>query len=83
MRRARRRAGFQTAGEGTRAVDENGAFASSGVTHWLKKWHQGDERALEEVMVQTYDELRRVASRYLQQERREHTLQPTALVHEV
>ncbi len=64
-------------------VDENEAFANSGVTHWLKQWKEGDERALEEVMVQTYEELRRVASRYLQQERREHTLQPTALVHEV
>jgi RNA polymerase sigma factor (TIGR02999 family) len=58
-------------------------ISTSSVTYWLQKWRQGDERALEEVMQQTYDELRRVASRYLQQERREHTLQPTALVHEV
>ena len=56
---------------------------TGGVTHWLEQWRQGDERALEEVMERTYDELRGVASRYLRQERREHTLEPTALVHEV
>lgn len=64
-------------------MEKNEALASSSVTYWLQKWQHGDQRALEEVMSHTYDELRRVASRYLQQERREHTLQPTALVHEV
>jgi len=62
---------------------EEQALPASGVTHWLRKWRQGDPEGLEEVMEQTYAELRRVAFRYLQQERREHTLQPTALVHEV
>jgi RNA polymerase sigma factor (TIGR02999 family) len=58
-------------------------LSASSVTFWLVQWRNGDPQALEEVMEHTYDELRRVASRYLQQERREHTLQPTALVHEV
>jgi RNA polymerase sigma-70 factor, ECF subfamily len=30
----------------------------------------------------TYDELKRLAARFLREERRDHTLQPTALVHE-
>ena len=38
--------------------------------------------ALAEVMPQVYEELRRLASAYLRGERVEHTLQPTALVHE-
>ncbi len=63
--------------------DKDEQPSSSGVTHWLEQWRQGDECALEEVMERTYGELRRLAARYLQQERREHTLQPTALVHEV
>lgn len=36
----------------------------------------------DELFPEIYGELRRVASRYLQRERRNHTLQPTALVHE-
>jgi RNA polymerase sigma-70 factor, ECF subfamily len=45
----------------------------------------GSERAplaREELMVRVYDELRRLAASYLQRERADHTLQPTALVHE-
>ena len=38
--------------------------------------------ALAEVMPQVYEELRRLAAAYLRGERNEHTLQPTALVHE-
>src|SRR5262245_13598903 len=76
--------GLCRAGEGKSIrMEEDEAFSSSSVTFWLQKWREGDQRALEEVMEQTYEELRRVASRYLRQERREHTLQPTALVHEV
>ena len=64
---------------------EEGAaeLSSSSVTHWLQQWRQGNQRGLEAVMEQTYEELRRVASLYLQRERPGHTLQPTALVHEV
>jgi RNA polymerase sigma factor (TIGR02999 family) len=38
--------------------------------------------SFEEVLPLVYQELRRIASRYLQRERRNHTLEPTALVHE-
>ena len=42
----------------------------------------GDKPALDELMPVVYDELRRVAQRYLSRERPGHTLQTTALVHE-
>jgi RNA polymerase sigma factor (TIGR02999 family) len=43
---------------------------------------RGDQNALNQLMPLVYDELRRLASRYLRHERRGHTLQTTALVHE-
>lgn len=52
------------------------------VTRLLIEWSNGDAEALERLMPLVYDELRRVASRHLRHERRDHTLQPTALVHE-
>ncbi len=52
------------------------------VTLLLKRFSQGDEDALAELIPQIYDELRKLASRYLQGERVDHTLQTTALVHE-
>ncbi|HEY7617880.1 MAG TPA: sigma-70 family RNA polymerase sigma factor [Terriglobales bacterium] len=58
------------------------AEASQGVTRLLVQWTDGDEKALESLMPLVYDELRRLARRYLQKERPGHTLQSTALVHE-
>jgi len=55
---------------------------TQGVTRLLLQWGEGDERALEALMPLVYDELRRLAQRYVQQERLGHTLQSTALVHE-
>ena len=52
------------------------------VTQLLKKWSEGDETALEQLMPLVYSELRRLASNYLRRERQNHTLQPTALVNE-
>jgi RNA polymerase sigma factor (TIGR02999 family) len=52
------------------------------VTVLLSKINSGDKQALDELMPLVYDELRRIASRHLQRERTDHTLQPTALVHE-
>lgn len=52
------------------------------VTDLLNDWGQGDQEALNELMPLVYDELRRLASRYLRHERPGHTLQTTALVHE-
>ena len=53
-----------------------------GVSDLLRAWGQGDARAREDLMPLVYRELRRRAGAYLRNERRDHTLQPTALVHE-
>jgi RNA polymerase sigma-70 factor, ECF subfamily len=42
----------------------------------------GDARAMDVLMPAVYDELRRIARRQMHRERSEHTLQPTAVVHE-
>ncbi|MEO1085228.1 MAG: sigma-70 family RNA polymerase sigma factor [Acidobacteriota bacterium] len=55
---------------------------SRDVTDLLIDWNQGDPRALEALTPIVYDELRALARRYMGQERRDHTLEPTALVHE-
>ena len=47
-----------------------------------QKVARADAAAIAEVMPQVYEELRRLAAAYLRGERVEHTLQPTALVHE-
>ena len=54
----------------------------SGVTELLRRWNLGDREAMDRLMPIVYDELRRLAAGYLKGERRDHTLQPTALVHE-
>jgi RNA polymerase sigma factor (TIGR02999 family) len=56
--------------------------SSATVTELLIKWRNGDKAALNELLPQVYGQLRRLANYYLQQERPDHTLQPTALVHE-
>lgn len=64
--------------------NQSGSTASSErITQLLERWSQGDEKALDRLMPLVYDELHRLASSYLRRERREHTLQPTALVNEV
>jgi len=57
--------------------------SSEGITQLLEKWSKGDEKALDQLMPLVYDELHRIAEGYLRRERREHTLQPTALVNEL
>jgi len=52
------------------------------VTQLLVDWGNGDRQALEKLTPLVYQELKRLAARYLRRERREHTLQSTALVHE-
>ena len=54
----------------------------SGITEILREWNQGDPEAAARLMPLVYDELRRRAVDCLRRERRDHTLQPTALVHE-
>lgn len=53
------------------------------VTALLRAWSEGHAEARERVMEVVYQELRRRAAVYLRRERAGHTLQPTALVHEV
>jgi RNA polymerase sigma factor (TIGR02999 family) len=52
------------------------------VTQLLAKLSNGDRTALDELLPLVYDELRRLADRYLRRERSDHTLQATALVNE-
>jgi len=52
------------------------------VTRLLSDWQRGDKAALNELMPLVYHELRKLAAGYLKDERRNHTLQPTALIHE-
>ena len=53
-----------------------------GLTHLLGRARAGDEGARGELVTQVYDELRRVASGLMRRERTDHTLSPTAVVHE-
>jgi RNA polymerase sigma factor (TIGR02999 family) len=52
------------------------------VTRLLKQWSDGNKQALDQLMPVVYDQLHKLASRCLRAERPDHTLQPTALVHE-
>jgi RNA polymerase sigma factor (TIGR02999 family) len=55
---------------------------SGDVSQLLQAWGRGNVRAGEDLMPIVYRELRRRAAAYLRGERRDHTLQATALVHE-
>jgi RNA polymerase sigma factor (TIGR02999 family) len=57
--------------------------SSADVTGLLVQWARGDQEALERLMPLIYAECRRIAAQQLQHERRDHTLDPTALVHEL
>ena len=60
------------------------ASSSAGeVTRLLKDWGNGDVSALNKLMPLVYDELRRMAHQQMAKERVGHTLQTTALVHEM
>lgn len=54
----------------------------SDVTALLDRWNAGDPEALKQLLECLYPELRRLADGLLRHERDDHTLQPTALVHE-
>ena len=56
--------------------------ATKEVTRLLIDWGNGDQAALDELMPLVYDELRRLASRYMRREGQGHTLQTSALVNE-
>src|SRR5262244_4069730 len=52
------------------------------VTQLLVDWNQGSATALDQLMPLVYQELRKLAGGYLRSERQDHTLEPTALLHE-
>jgi RNA polymerase sigma factor (TIGR02999 family) len=58
------------------------ADAREDVTQVLEELAKGDRRAADKLLPLVYDEFRALARHYLAQERMNHTLQPTALVHE-
>jgi len=53
------------------------------ITNLLKAWGSGEAAALDRLAKQVYPELRRIARRYMRNEAQGHSLQATALVHEV
>lgn len=57
-------------------------LATHEVTLLLAEWANGNQRALDELTPLVYKELRKLAAGYLRKEVKNHTLQPTALVHE-
>lgn len=56
--------------------------APAEITDLLAAWSRGDPGAPEEVVARLYGRLKRIAAREMAVERSDHTLQPTALVHE-
>jgi RNA polymerase sigma-70 factor, ECF subfamily len=63
-------------------IGSEGPERSPEITHLLMAWSRGDQNALNRLIPLVYDELRRLAHQHLRRERRGHTLQSTALVHE-
>lgn len=66
--------------------EPNGPFGeqSSGeITNLLRAWSDGDQAALDRLAERVYSELRRMAHRYMKNERQANTLQSAGLVHEV
>jgi len=58
------------------------APSSQPLTQLLLAWRQGDQAALEQLVPLVYQELRRLARRYMAGQRPGHTLQASALVNE-
>lgn len=59
-----------------------GASSPGEITRLLVSWRRGNETSFEELLPLVYADLRALAARRLARERPDHTLQPTALVHE-
>jgi len=53
------------------------------VTEWLAAWRAGDGNARDQLFATVYPQLRQIASRFMHQERADHTLDPSALVNEL
>jgi RNA polymerase sigma factor (TIGR02999 family) len=63
-------------------MDSRADAAPGRVTRLLRAWSEGATDAQDDLLALVYDELRSRASAHLRRERKNHTLQPTALVHE-
>ncbi len=64
-------------------MDERASSGDHELTALLRSWSDGDERAFDRLLPIVYDQLHRMALRYLAGERSDVSLQPTALVNEV
>ena len=58
------------------------SLASKEITQLLSAWSNGDQKALDKLMPLVYEELHRLAARYMRRENPGHTLQTSALVNE-
>ena len=65
------------------AMDQRASSGDHELTALLRSWSDGDERAFDQLLPIVYDQLHRMALRYLAGERSDVSLQPTALVNEV
>lgn len=63
--------------------DDAGAPTDGEITRLLLSWRGGDDRSFDRLLPLVYADLRSLAASRLSRERADHTLQPTALVHEV
>jgi RNA polymerase sigma factor (TIGR02999 family) len=70
------------AGHGSREDGKGTAEPRHDVTRLLARWRGGDDQALDELLSVVYNELRRLAGRYLNQESAGQTLQTHDLIHE-
>jgi RNA polymerase sigma-70 factor (ECF subfamily) len=66
----------------SRSMPMRADLAANDLTGLLIEWARGDKAALDQLTPLVYDEIRRIAHRYVQHEREGQTLQTTALVHE-
>ena len=64
------------------SVERDTSPETGEVTQLLQQWRDGDDDAPSRLLPLLYDDLRRVARGYSRGERNNHTLQPTAIVHE-
>jgi RNA polymerase sigma-70 factor (ECF subfamily) len=71
----------RAAGPPVEAINDSAPSAEA-VTRLLIAWGNGEQLALDQLIPIVYSELHRLARRYMHRERKMHTLQPTALVHE-
>ena len=67
---------------GTKMVEPKSSHANERITGLLRAWTEGSTSAEERLFSVAYSELKRRAAAYLAEERKDHTLQPAALVHE-